>query len=273
MSFSHEVPDPVLEMIAERFPGQPLSRFPVTHHVVVRVGQDTVVKSGNEEGWDIDIEADLLTRSGISCEKALCAGRPALIMEFLGPPLSDSDYGRRLPEVAEALRGIHRRDGLSLPGLPEMVKGVVTDRALSRLNETYPEHAQRWFRSAASMLPELPGSGSTVVHTDPHPGNWIDQGERLVLIDWENAHLGHPETDLAAVIIACHMRGLDHGPVLDTYPEYDSGRLTTLLAAKLLGLVDHLTWSQGGESFDTHFDTLVAPLVRAWDLPLPTGRM
>jgi thiamine kinase-like enzyme len=35
------------------------------------------------------------------------------------------------------------------------------------------------------------------VHGDPTPGNWIDAGSHLVLIDWEYSGMGDPLWDLA----------------------------------------------------------------------------
>jgi hypothetical protein len=52
----------------------------------------------------------------------------------------------------------------------------------------------RFSALAACGLPE------TLVHGDPHPGNWRSDGQSLVLIDWGDAGIGHPMLDVAAFV-------------------------------------------------------------------------
>ena len=49
------------------------------------------------------------------------------------------------------------------------------------------------------MAPKL--KPTSLIHADLIPENFIDDGERLWLIDWEYAGLGHPATDLALVVM------------------------------------------------------------------------
>ena len=80
-------------------------------------------------------------------------------------------------------------------------------------------------------------------HNDMMPGNWIDQGERLWLIDWEYSGAGHPLFDLAHA-------STDRGPfpraaagVLEAYPlgyRTNSGGVTDfpVIALRRIALVD-----------------------------------
>ena len=41
------------------------------------------------------------------------------------------------------------------------------------------------------------GPGPTVMHGDFHPWNVLRADERIVVIDWSDAAMGHPFTELA----------------------------------------------------------------------------
>jgi len=51
-------------------------------------------------------------------------------------------------------------------------------------------------------LAELDACGlpPTLVHGDLHPGNWIGDGNRLVLVDWGDSLVGHPMLDVLAFV-------------------------------------------------------------------------
>jgi hypothetical protein len=53
-----------------------------------------------------------------------------------------------------------------------------------------------------ARLAELDACGppSTLVHGDLHPGNWIGNGQRLVLVDWGDSLVGHPMLDVLAFL-------------------------------------------------------------------------
>lgn len=71
------------------------------------------------------------------------------------------------------------------------------DRIVTRtegLPDWIAETCHRWLPDQGA--PE----GSRLVHTDPHPGNWVqDTSGELHLLDWESAIIGPVEIDLAAL--------------------------------------------------------------------------
>ena len=82
--------------------------------------------------------------------------------------------------------------GASLPALLEspFVAGF-PDTLGPRLRAAAPR-----LRDACDRLASL-GPGPTVVHGDFHQWNVLQDGDRVVVIDWSDAAIGHPFTDLA----------------------------------------------------------------------------
>lgn len=63
-------------------------------------------------------------------------------------------------------------------------------------------------QSAARHLPDcivgdlldLSSGPRTLIHSDLHSENLLLDGDRVVLLDWQNAALGHPALDVASVL-------------------------------------------------------------------------
>ncbi len=99
---------------------------------------------------------------------------------------------------------------------------------------TFPEDIGPRFRAAAPRLADACaalaslGPGPTVIHGDFHPGNVFRDGDRVVVIDWSDAALGHPFTDLATWLNRldrswppagrCSTHGSTAGPTLPRGP-------------------------------------------------------
>ena len=102
-------------------------------------------------------------------------------------------------KIAELLRRVH---ALAVP---------TPARAVTPLQwiETYAEALSRRtsilsdseLRSAAltraRALAKLPGGAGVVCHSDLHAMNLIEEGDSLILLDWEYAHVTDPLWDLA----------------------------------------------------------------------------
>lgn len=67
----------------------------------------------------------------------------------------------------------------------------------------FPDDVGTQFRTAAPRLLEACdrlaslGPGPTILHGDFHPWNVLSTDDRFVVLDWSDAALGHPLTDLA----------------------------------------------------------------------------
>jgi len=113
-----------------------------------------------------------------------------------------SDSLGPLAEIQRASR--HGLDGMVLedrgPAALAASLGALLDSAFVA---GFPDDIGPRFRAAAPRLVDACerlaslGPEPTVVHGDFHPWNVLRTGERVVIIDWSDAAMGHPFTDLA----------------------------------------------------------------------------
>lgn len=263
------VPEAVLELLSARFPGCRATLLSQTHHVVVRVGEHLLAKFGNEPGWRPDLEAALLSHSGVDCELTNADGTPVIIMENAGEDITPKEYGKSLDLIAETLHTLHSSYDLSPLNLPVLSGERLSGRVTRRIGPHTPGHIRDWFAQAIEKLPPVPNGGASIAHTDPHPGNWVHRGAALRLIDWESACRTHPEADIAGVLHACTVRGMDPEPFLAAYGEHDEGTRNTLLTLKSISATSHQLWAYGVEAFEKRRREILPILRRRWDLPLP----
>jgi aminoglycoside phosphotransferase (APT) family kinase protein len=116
-----------------------------------------------------------------------------------------------------ALAELHRLDParLELPGFARPAEGAEharLDLALWRAihaarggpGDPLLEHAFDWLDAAAPAEPVR----TALCHGDAGPGNFLFEGERVTaLLDFEFAHLGDPQDDLAWVSVRAHLLG------------------------------------------------------------------
>jgi aminoglycoside phosphotransferase (APT) family kinase protein len=74
------------------------------------------------------------------------------------------------------------------------VRATLTRAELDRLDAAVAALPERLAELDACGLPD------TLVHGDLHPGNWIGDGDRLVLVDWGDSLVGHPMLDVLAFL-------------------------------------------------------------------------
>jgi thiamine kinase-like enzyme len=101
-----------------------------------------------------------------------------------------------LARVADALRAFH--DGPPIPGSFDSfrVVEVYRDTALAR-GGSIPE-AYEWAEGIARQIEHLrAGPRPKPCHNDLLNANFLDDGERLRIVDWEYAGMGDPFFDLA----------------------------------------------------------------------------
>jgi len=99
-------------------------------------------------------------------------------------------------------------------GLPELPLATLCDRLRAAFldgaggDEPLPEPERAVLAELLRQLPavldriaeaRLP---QTLVHGDLTPINWRRDGDRLVIIDWADAHLGHPATQIRLAVKA-----------------------------------------------------------------------
>jgi hypothetical protein len=185
--------------------------------------------------------------------------RFALVLEDLGargctfPELVDAlevDHAAAGLATLARLHGSHWRDP-ALDGRPAAggrgadlawVRANSTDRLLplvaavvprlgSRVAKDHPElvgvDGRRILTDYVAIAAALDAGPHTVLHGDPHPGNWYVDGATLGLLDWQAVRRGNPLRDVAYFLVL----GLDPG----TRRVHER----TLLDAYLDALADH----------------------------------
>ena len=120
-----------------------------------------------EDCWDASPQMVTSAIQRLAATQAVLAGRPAA----LPPGLAD----RRTPVIAGQIAAL-----LDGPVAGELGAGHVA--------------AARGLLSRFPLLDEC-GLPDTIVHGDFHPGNWRSDGGPPVVVDWADAHLGHPVLD------------------------------------------------------------------------------
>ena len=122
---------------------------------------------------------------------------------------------RRLATAQAVLAGRLPSLRASLPGLPDRRSAALAGQVTALLDgpvggELSAEEAAA-ARGLLSRLPLLEACGlpDTIVHGDFHPGNWRSDGGPPVVVDWADAHLGHPVLD---GLRACNFLPADKRP-------------------------------------------------------------
>ncbi|MGH2860050.1 MAG: phosphotransferase [Solirubrobacteraceae bacterium] len=188
----------------ERSP-EPLSGGITNRNYRIRLGgRDCVLRLPGQdtELLGIDRAAERLAteqaaRLGIGPELLYADSACAVTAFVPGAPVDQERLRADPSQVARALRAFHG-SGLQLPTrfwVPELLRGyaAITAARGGALPAAYARAQELVDRIAAA----LPPSDPVPCHDDLLPGNLIQTGERILLVDWEYAGLGHRYFDLA----------------------------------------------------------------------------
>lgn len=158
------------------------------------------------------VASDLPHHGIVRSREALCASLAAdlgmappvvhardgvLVQRFMdGETLRQGDTlpPARLDRIVDVLRRIH--EGRLPADTPDVNPAAWSRTYLARLAPGTLPSAQRT-RIEAILSAAPAGERRGLIHTDLIPENFIDDGSRMWLIDWEYAGLGDPATDLA----------------------------------------------------------------------------
>jgi thiamine kinase-like enzyme len=157
-------------------------------------------------GLDLAWEARLLGRAGsakLAPSLVYCDLERAVMVSrwVTGRSWSIEEVQRpaNIRKMAELLRRVH---ALPIPPPPRVMSPLswveVYGAALLRRTRRSPDPVLR--TAADSRLQELsrmPPAAAVVCHSDLHTMNLIQEGENLILLDWEYAHVSDPLWDLA----------------------------------------------------------------------------
>lgn len=109
--------------------------------------------------------------------------------------LDDADARRRL---AGTLRRLHALTPPP-PAAVTLAPVALLQRWVAKLGAAAPRDAVGQVRAALSRI-DSSRRPVAIIHSDVHPGNIVDTGKQLWLIDWEYAQVGDPLSDLAALL-------------------------------------------------------------------------
>jgi thiamine kinase-like enzyme len=110
--------------------------------------------------------------------------------------LSSARDAQMMARIAGLLRRLH-----AIPPqahVPDFCPVAVSQRYLSLLPDNALPARRGRIAACLALLPSFPAQ--CLIHADLIPENFIQDGERLWLVDWEYAGNGVPATDLAMVI-------------------------------------------------------------------------
>jgi thiamine kinase-like enzyme len=127
----------------------------------------------------------------------------------------------RLVRIATLLRSVHDA-GPDLRGTPRWFSPFAVTRgyleAAVQHGWQLPTDDPDALRADIDALEaRVPPFMPTLCHNDLMPGNLIDAGDRLWLIDWEYAAVGHPAFDLAGLCSNCELDATAEARLLGAY--------------------------------------------------------
>jgi len=168
-------------------------------------GDAFVLRLGGKDtellGIDRDVEhgASLVAaKAGIGPEVVAFLGAGWLVTRFIeGRPVPPEEMrGKRLAEAAATLRRIH--DGAPVPGRFDAFRVVEAYRDTAAAHGVAIPGAYDEAKAVADAIERARGSQpATPCHNDLLNANFIDDGERLRIVDWEYAGMGDRFFDLA----------------------------------------------------------------------------
>ncbi len=148
-----------------------------------------------------------------------------------------------LGRVVEALGRVHR--GPSIPGRFSPFRTVETYRDLALAHEVaLPPAFPEWLDLAGRIEAALPAGPIAPCHNDLLPANFIDDGARIRILDWEYAAMGEAFFDLGNLAANSELGPADERRLLELYGEDPTPRALARLG--LMRLVSDLREAMWG---------------------------
>ncbi len=138
-------------------------------------------------------------------------------------PLASEEIAARAAEIGRALRAFHD-SGVELPAdfwVPDLLDAYAA--VLAARGEQPPEDYARARELAGQIAAALPAggraSGWAPCHNDLLPGNLVREREsdRIMIVDWEYAGMGHPCFDLGNLSVNNEFNEEDDERLLSAY--------------------------------------------------------
>jgi aminoglycoside phosphotransferase (APT) family kinase protein len=156
-------------------------------------------------------------------------GAPCLLMEWIdaphmpAPEVDLAGFAADLSPFAQALAAIHALDwraaGLDLLGVPDSPSaGFAQEIAVvqHRMRAFGCDEDSLLVRALSVLRASTSGGGRLALcHGDPNPFNYLFRdGKVVAVVDWEQARISDPRSDIAQLVALSHLRGtVPFGPV------------------------------------------------------------
>jgi thiamine kinase-like enzyme len=153
-------------------------------------------------------------RAGVGPE-VIAFTRGCLVTRFIeGRPLTAAGVRECLPEVAAALRAVH-----ACGPIPSEFSGFRIVEAYAAAAGGAPAGYAEAHELAERIEAALTGPEHAPVpcHNDLLPANFIHDGERVRIVDWEYAGMGDRYFDLGNLAVNNDVAGADESALLDAY--------------------------------------------------------
>lgn len=212
--------------LVDRIAGLKLGVGPITvnridggisnHNFAVKAGDAEVVARMCEERpfLGIDRRNEVLCHraaSGLGLAPEVIHSEPGLlVIQFVRGRTLTADLVQRpdtISRVGSLLRQLHD-SWIGLTGEFRYFCVFQTVRTYARtagqLGARLPAEIDQLLGHAALLCRQIAPFRPVLCHNDLLPANWIDDGGRLWLVDWEYAGIGHPRFDLANLSANSH---------------------------------------------------------------------
>ncbi len=208
---------------------RPLDGGLTNRNYLVADGNDQFVARIGEEMFDLGIDR----RNELQCHRAAEAlgvapplihgERGVLVSRFIPGRTLDAGGAREpgfAPRLARLLRQLH--DGcdcvtgelLFFSPFQSCRTYVKTAR---RLGAALPPDIDLMLEALGRLSRRIGPYVPTLCHNDMLPANVLDDGDRVWIVDWEYAGMGHPLFDLAGVSANCGYSDADDALLLESY--------------------------------------------------------
>jgi thiamine kinase-like enzyme len=205
-------------------------------------------------------------RAGLSPE-LIYAEPGIMVFRYIdGRPFSEADMRGNVERIVPLITVCHRTVGRFLTGPPQIfwVFHVIRDYA-STLRKGKARNAENLaqFVELANLLEERQLPQPIVFgHHDLLPGNFLDDGERLWLIDWEYGGFGTPLFDLANIAANGSFAEEQEQALLDIYyggkpsaelqRSFDAMKVASSLREALWAMVSEIHLNAPGADYVGH---------------------
>lgn len=191
-------------------------------------GEAFVVRMPGQDSENLGIERRREVACNVAAHEAGVAPEVVAFFEESGVTVTRFISGRAvqsekmhvtsmLVRVAAALRRYH--SGRAFPGVFSPFQAVRDYLAFSAPRGAPLPERFDWMRAQADRLEEVIGAPATLrsCHNDLLLANWIEDGERLWIIDWEYAAMGDIYFDLGNFAVHMQLTDAEEDALLQAY--------------------------------------------------------